>query len=121
MGVTTTSKRLASESDRIRALDLDQLSVASSSDFSGSSASSSWRASSDETLVTSDSREDGGTTGGPAAASFQFRRKARLGDGGGGADDPDEVNSDSGYGDRWRLRAMEACGKTSPVKRIFHS
>lgn len=122
MGVAT-SKRLAfAESDRIRALDLDQLSVASSSDFSGSS-SSSWRASSDETLVTSDSRDGegrGGKAGGPAAsASFQFRRRARLA-GGGGADDPDEVNSDSGYGDRWRLKAMN-CGKISPVERLFYS
>lgn len=107
------SKRPTTDYDRIQALDLDQISV-TSSEFSDS-CGSPWRASSDETLVTVDSMDDmpRGRLG-----SFHLRRGIG-GIRGVGRGDANEVNSDSGYGDRRRLK-YQLSDKGLQVRRFCY-
>ena len=93
------SKRPTTDFDRVQALDLDRISV-TSSEFSDS-CGSPWRASSDETLVTVDSSDDMRRG---RAGSFHLRREIDRVRGVGRGGDANDLNSDSGYGDRRRLK-----------------
>lgn len=107
------SKRLTTDYDRIQALDLDQISV-TSSEFSYS-CGSPWRASSDETLVTVDSMDDM-----PRGRLGSFHLRQGIGGVKGvGRGDANDFNSDSGYGERRRLKC-QASDKGPLVKRFYY-